>query len=121
MKRGVVRELQLDSAPRMKELHIEILVIYGHQPPTSIAIVERPAAASAAHLLKRESALLLKRESALDRVVGEAEEASGLFCFLVDRRSEIGILPWHWTGASLILIFDGIRKHHQPWQLRACS
>ncbi|KAJ8626207.1 hypothetical protein MRB53_019514 [Persea americana] len=58
---------------------------------------------------------LLKRESALDGVVGEAEEALGSFFFLVCSRSEIGILPWHWTGASLILIFDGIRKHHQPW------
>ncbi|XXG67044.1 hypothetical protein AAC387_Pa06g0478 [Persea americana] len=39
----VVRELQLDFTPRMEEFHLEIHVVYSHQPPTSIRVVEGPA------------------------------------------------------------------------------
>ncbi|KAJ8626297.1 hypothetical protein MRB53_019604 [Persea americana] len=39
----VVRELQLDFTPRMEEFHLEIHVVYSHQPPASIRVVEGPA------------------------------------------------------------------------------
>lgn len=43
-KGGVVRELQLDSAQGVEELHLKIMVNNGHDPSASISIVERHAA-----------------------------------------------------------------------------
>ncbi|XXG66807.1 hypothetical protein AAC387_Pa06g0305 [Persea americana] len=73
LKGGVVKELQLDSAPWMEELHLEILVIYDHQPPMSTSIVGRPTAPLIGDLWELDVVI--------DSIVRDTEEASKFLFF----------------------------------------
>lgn len=72
-----MRELQLDSALGVEKSHFEILIVYDHQPPPSIGIVERPAAPLARDI--RELQVVV------DGVVIDTEEASNFIFFFLSR------------------------------------